>query len=345
MRGAFGNGSGQLGIIEGFMNSLGNTFFGWGSRLAFFYICATVVMVYAIWLYRGKPVSFTRFLLPREVFLHRSNIIDIQVFLINAFLGSIGIFGAVLFTPVVTNFVLDNLVVLQSSAFQPLDVSWGRSAVATLVMVLAMDFCKYWAHYIHHESKILWPFHALHHSAEVMTPLTANRNHPVFVLVRNVIYSLVLGAVQALALFLLIGKIDLLTIGGANAGYFLFNMLGANLRHSHVWLSYGRVMEHIFISPAQHHIHHSSAVKHFNKNYGEVFAIWDWMFGTLYVPKGEEKLEFGLADATGQRIEQPHNSLKDAFLKPFVESFEEATGIEMRRSEREDNDIGAVNGR
>ena len=201
--------------------------------------------------------------------------------------------------------------------------------MATLIMIVAMDFCKYWAHYIHHESRILWPFHALHHSAEVLTPLSANRNHPVFLLIRNLIYSFVLGGVQALAVFLLIGEIDLLTIGGANVGYFLFNILGANLRHSHVWLSYGPVLEHIFISPAQHQIHHSCDVKHHNKNYGEVFAIWDWMFGTLYVPNGEEKLTFGVADEHGQRLEQPHKTLRDALFKPFVESLEEATGIEM----------------
>lgn len=315
------------------LDVLQGTFWGWESRLAVFYLCTTIVMVYAIWLFRGRPEdSFVRFLFPREVYFHKSNIVDIQIFFINVLLGVIGVFGAVLFTPVVAKVMLVSLIELNGVPFQPLDITWGRSALATLIMILSMDFCKYWAHYIHHENKILWPFHALHHSAEVMTPLTANRNHPIFLLVRNVIYSLILGTVQALALFLLIGKIDLLTIGGANAGYFLFNLLGANLRHSHVWLSYGRVLEHIFISPAQHHVHHSSAPKHFNKNYGEVFAIWDWMFGTLYVPKGYEKLKFGVADGKGQLIEQPHATLKDALWKPFVESFEEATGIEMRKS-------------
>jgi len=306
-----------------------HVFWGWESRLAVSYLCATILMVYAIWVYRGRPSSFLRFMMPREVYFHRSNLIDIQIFVINLLLGVIGIFGAVLFTPVIATLVLVGLVSMQDAAFQPLDITWGRSALATLIMILAMDFCKYWAHYIHHENRFLWPFHALHHSAEVLTPLTANRNHPVFVLIRNMIYSLVLGTVQGLALFLLIGEIDLLTIGGANAGYFLFNLLGANLRHSHVWLSYGPVLEHIFISPAQHQIHHSNAKKHFNKNYGEVFAFWDWMFGTLYIPQGHEELEFGIADAHGTPIEQPHKTLRDALFKPFVESFEEATGIEM----------------
>ncbi|MCP4817831.1 MAG: sterol desaturase family protein [Shimia sp.] len=318
-----------MSFVNDVLASVTHLFWAWESRLAVFYLCTTVLMVFAIWVYRGRPSSFVRFLFPREVYTHKSNIIDIQIFVINVLLAVVGIFGAVLFTPVVTNVALGTMVDWSGTPFQPLDVTWGRSALATLIMILTMDFCKYWAHYIHHENKLLWPFHALHHSAEVMTPLTAQRNHPVFILIRNIIYSFVLGGVQALALFLLIGKIDLLTIGGANAGYFLFNLLGANLRHSHVWLSYGPVLEHIFISPAQHHVHHSSAPKHFNKNYGEVFAIWDWMFGTLYVPKGYEKLTFGVADGNGELIEQPHATLKDALIKPFIESLEEATGVEM----------------
>ena len=46
------------------------------------------------------------------------------------------------------------------------------------------------------------------------------------------------------------------------------------------------------------------------------------MFGTLYVPKTYEDITFGLADANGQLIEQPHPTLRAAMLHPFVESWE-----------------------
>ena len=53
----------------------------------------------------------------------------------------------------------------------------------------------------------------------------------------------------------------------------------------------------IFISPAHHEVHHSGDPKHFNKNFGSCLALWDWMFGTLYVPaKEREKLTFGFPD-------------------------------------------------
>ena len=76
---------------------------------------------------------------------------------------------------------------------------------------------------------------------------------------------------------------------------FLFNLAGGNLRHSHVWLSYGSKLEHLFISPAQHQVHHSADEIHFNKNYGTWLAIWDWAAGSLYVTAQKETLRFGLS--------------------------------------------------
>lgn len=292
-----------------------------GSRLAVFYLCLTILIVAVLWIVRGRQGSFISYLLPKDVYLHKSNIVDIKIFLFNSFLAGMGLFAVVTMTPLMTLAVLNALLTLTGGSTAPVDMTTAKLAFATLIMVLSLDFCKYWAHRLHHETSILWPFHALHHSAEIMTPLTANRNHPMFLVLRALLNTVVVGSVQALMLFLLMGKIEILTIGTVNAGYFIFNALGANLRHSHVWLSYGPVLEYIFISPAQHHIHHSIEKKHFNKNYGEVFAIWDLMFGTLYVLRSYEKLTFGLANAKGEPIEQPYPNLRSALLHPFADSW------------------------
>ncbi|KEJ90765.1 sterol desaturase family protein [Sulfitobacter donghicola] len=297
------------------------TFTDLESRLAVFYLCITILIVAILWVVRGRPTSFVSYLLPKEVYLHKSNIVDIKIFLFNSILSAGGLFAAVTMTPVMTVTVLNALGSLTGASPAPVDLTLGKMALATLIMILTLDFCKYWAHRLHHETMILWPFHALHHSAEIMTPLTANRNHPVFLILRALIYTVIVGSVQALMLFLLMGKIEILAIGSVNAGYFMFNALGSNLRHSHVWLSYGPVMEHIFISPAQHHVHHSIDPKHYNKNYGEVFAIWDLMFGSLYVLRSHEKIEYGLADKHGERIEQPYPNLRTALLDPFADSW------------------------
>ncbi|MFZ1773759.1 MAG: sterol desaturase family protein, partial [Rhizobiaceae bacterium] len=114
--------------------------------------------------------------------------------------------------------------------------------------------------------------------------------------------------------------ISVADIGGANLMVVFFNVIGNNLRHSHVWISYGPVIEHVFSSPAQHQIHHSRAQEHHNKNYGEIFSLWDWMFGTLYIPQGREEIAFGLGDADGRPIAQPHDNLRNALVLPLKES-------------------------
>ena len=308
-----------------FLEDLGVVMLGhalsWDSRIMVVYALSTLAIVFGLWLYRGRPETFLRWTFPKKVYRHKSNLVDIQMFIFNSVLGVLGVFAIIGFTTAMTVGTMEALSRWFTQPELPEISDTWRVVLATFLMVLTFDFCKYWAHYLHHENRFLWPFHALHHSAEVLTPLTAYRNHPVFLLVRSVITSIIMGTVTGIMLFFLMGEISIVTIGSANAGYVIFNVIGSNLRHSHIWLSYGRVLEHIFISPAQHQIHHSSAVKHHNKNYGEVFAFWDWMFGTLYIPKEHEILEFGLADSQGNPIEQPHPTLVSALFHPFIENW------------------------
>ena len=89
-------------------------------------------------------------------------------------------------------------------------------------------------------------------------------------------------------------QISKLMFLGVNLFSFIFLFLGANLRHSHVRLSYPTWLEKIFISPFQHQIHHSDHPAHFNKNLGSKLAIWDWLFGTLLRSKEVGKIKFGI---------------------------------------------------
>ena len=285
------------------------------------YLGATVLIVYCIWLWRGKPGGFLRFMVPKELYLHPSTRTDIKLALFNTAFAATGFFAVIAFTPYVTFAVTQHLGALADRG-APEPTLW-RNIVAGAVLFLAQDFCRYWNHYLHHETRVLWPFHAVHHSAEVMTPITFLRAHPMYSVLQALVIAAIVGLVQGVILYALLGQIG---IGVIYAGTLAFNayvLAGAHLRHSHIWVSYGRVMEHILISPAQHQVHHSSDPKHHDRNYGEVFAIWDWMFGTLYVPDGPEALSYGLADRNGVPIPQKHGTLKDALLFPFREAWEE----------------------
>lgn len=72
-----------------------------------------------------------------------------------------------------------------------------------------------------------------------------------------------------------------------------------NLRHTPVWLTYGPSLGKWLISPAHHQLHHSSEARHLGCNRGFDLAVWDRLYGTLYVPAGpEEAFPIGLDDGT-----------------------------------------------
>lgn len=301
--------------------------FGPGSRFFLPYLVIAIVLAAIAYRINRRRLSrparkgFFAYLFDPAVYFHPSSLVDLKVVIANR-----------LFTPLMalagggaaaaSAYFVASLL-LPEEAINPdriADIGWASLAAVTLAVTLASDFTTYWVHRLHHENAVFWPFHKLHHSAETLTPLTFARKHPVYDLIRAISNAFVVGPVQGVV-FALFGVVSVPVILGVNALYALFHWTGSNLRHTHVWLSYGPILSRIFISPAQHQIHHSLAPRHHNTNYGEVFAFWDWMFGTLYVPKEYEALEFGVADAAGNREAQPHGSLKAAYLVPFKESF------------------------
>ena len=127
--------------------------------------------------------------------------------------------------------------------------AWVVMAAFTTCHFVLDDFSKYGLHRLLHRWPVLWAFHKVHHSAETMTPMTVYRTHPV----EGVLFALRSTVVQAVGIstfvFFFGDRVDLLTVLGANVFLFAFNVTGANLRHSHVPISYGRFLEHILISP------------------------------------------------------------------------------------------------
>ncbi|MCI2398710.1 sterol desaturase family protein [Aliiroseovarius subalbicans] len=288
---------------------------GGSGRLSPMFIASMLLICVALYYSRKPGQGFWAWVFPRDVYRTTSFWVDAKLWLLGTVLAGVGVFSIVGFGPAIAQAIQTSL--MGANAPQS---TWPPFVVGFILMAAA-DFSSYWVHRISHEWPRLWPFHAVHHSAEVLNPITVNRKHPVYSLFSSLCGGVVIGTTQGLLLGLLIGEIEIATIMGANLFYYAFHLAGANLRHTHIWLSFGRMAEHLVISPAQHQVHHSLDPRHFNKNYGEVLAIWDWMFGSLYVPQGYEELKFGLADGRGRPVKQPHPTLRAALWEPFVTAF------------------------
>lgn len=302
--------------------TLSNVFFGPAVRLYPIYLVVFVIIGLAIFFVRKpKGISFFGWFFPPNIYLHPSHMLDIKLFILNRILTGAGLFGKVTITVSIITIVGQTLRGI-FGAHDQVPVSTTADLVfITLLLALTADFTTYWVHRVFHTSQFLWPFHSVHHSAEVMTPLTTYRKHPLYDLCSALCHSIMSGLLQGILLFAVYDELSVITIGAINSAYFLFNILGSNFRHTHISLSYGNILEHILISPTQHQIHHSLKPEHHNKNYGEIFALWDTFFGTLCLSKPGEKLSFGLANQNGVRIPQPHQNFEAALREPILTSF------------------------
>ena len=148
---------------------------------------------------------------------------------------------------------------------------------AICVFVIA-DFVYYWQHRsIDH--RYLRNVHAIHHSAKNMDWLSAARRHPIDTVLRKLvpaIPSLILGF-SPLAI-------------AAYAPVFIFF---GYLTHANLKWDFG-LFRYVLASPAFHQWHHALEFSRTGKNYSGVLPIWDILFKTFYMPKGEYPHTFGV---------------------------------------------------
>ncbi|HVY14992.1 MAG TPA: sterol desaturase family protein [Rhodopila sp.] len=184
---------------------------------------------------------------------------------------------------------------LGAPAHPPSPAGPGLLIAFTVTMLLAYDLSYYLYHRMQHEIPILWELHKVHHSAEVMVGVTKDRVHPLDELMNRWWDGLIPGLCYGVWMFFAMDPVEV-TIFGLNV-YMLRNVILMMdfVRHTHLKLSFGPVLDRILLSPHYHQLHHSVAEKHWDKNYGLALSIWDRMFGTLVVPEADEDFVFGLA--------------------------------------------------
>jgi sterol desaturase/sphingolipid hydroxylase (fatty acid hydroxylase superfamily) len=294
-----------------FWNTVGHL----GPRLSPLNLASMLALCLLLWLVWRPAKGFLAWVFPARVYRNPSFWLDVKLFLFN---WTIGLFLTLNYVVVATGTAWVLGLALGIAPPLPEDRSPILSA---LVVFLAADLTMYWYHRLHHDRPTLWAIHALHHSAEEMSPVTAFRHHPVYSILGGLVFAAFVGLVQGLAMVLVLGSVDVATLAGTNLFSAILNLGTANLRHSHIALRYPAWLEHVLISPAQHQVHHSVEPRHYNRNYGEVLALWDWMFGTLYITRPGEAIRFGLGDAEGTALPQRHPTFRSALAEPVVRAW------------------------
>ncbi len=194
---------------------------------------------------------------------------------------------------------------------------WLAVTLVTLGVYLAYETAYWVDHYLSHHVPLLWHFHRVHHTAETLSPLTNFRVHPVDSLVFYNFIGLFTGIVGGATSYWLKGT-DQFTLAGGNALIVVALYLLTHLQHSHIWIALPGRLGRLVMSPAHHQLHHSDDPRHFNRNFGNTLALFDWIAGTLHVPtRARQRLSFG----SGPYRADPHG-VTGGLIQPFVEAAE-----------------------
>ena len=185
--------------------------------------------------------------------------------------------------------------------------------LALPIYILLDDVLQYGYHRSAHEYNFLWKLHRTHHQAEEMGFFISYRNAALYYLMMPNIWwigiAVFLGVGKAVALSLVVKQ---LVIIGSHS----------TLKWDKPFYQYAilkpviAVIQRIIITPAFHHAHHGKSkqdgVSNPNGNFGNMFSIWDQLFGSaIFTQTYPEK--YGL-------LVDPKEHWTAAYFYPFVKS-------------------------
>jgi sterol desaturase/sphingolipid hydroxylase (fatty acid hydroxylase superfamily) len=299
-------------------------------RLFWGYWCCAIAVAAIFWLkdhYFKQSTKDTKAIdklnlvsyLGLKHFISRSAIADYQLIVINKAIFLL-LSPYLLTKLVIATAIFEYLHTLTTplSFYTAATPTWMVVVIFTIWLFLLDDFARFYFHKIMHDIPWLWQFHKVHHSATSLTPLSVLRTHPIEGLIFTLRSAFVQGISISVFIFCFGSRVDLYTLLNLNIFVFVFNVAGSNLRHSHIAISYWSSLEKLIISPAQHHIHHSTNPVHFNKNYGAILAIWDNLANTLCLSKKGQLLHYGLSK---NQCKSEHQLLK-LYLSPFIHIYQ-----------------------
>ncbi|MCS7012153.1 MAG: sterol desaturase family protein [Chloroherpetonaceae bacterium] len=150
----------------------------------------------------------------------------------------------------------------------------------TLIFLITHDFYIYWFHRWQHHNKVLWRLHEAHHSVRQVDWIAGMRSHSLEILINQTI--------EFAPIVLLGAPPEMILIKGAIDG------IWGMWIHSNIDVKSG-VLQLIINGPEMHRWHHSCDIKEGGINFSTKLAIWDWLFGTAYLPK-EKPSGYGITD-------------------------------------------------
>lgn len=201
----------------------------------------------------------------------------------NFFLFSLIAYNAV--SEVAVNFFNDMLAQIGVTNIVAINIASLPIWMQLLVLFIVSDFIQWNVHRWLHKYPWLWRFHKVHHSVKEMGFAAHLRYH----WMETIVYKSVL-------------YIPLAMIGFGITDFILVHIITiaiGHLNHSNVPFDYGKVLKFVFNNPKMHIWHHAKHLPEKHQkgmNFGISLSLWDYLFGTAYLPKSGKDIELGFED-------------------------------------------------
>ena len=177
--------------------------------------------------------------------------------------------------------------------------------VAELILaILVLDLiAQYGVQYLLHQVPGTWRLHLVHHSDKYVDTTSGTRHHPLDFLIRE-IFAL----------------IAVLIMGMPISFYFFYRILTVFFTywtHANLRLPIGvdKALSWVIVTPNMHKFHHHYQLPWTDSNYGNMFSIWDRLFGT-FVYGDTDQIQYGV-DIADHR---PDQDLQVQLKLPFDRS-------------------------
>lgn len=220
--------------------------------------------------------------------------------------ASVNIFFTI--TSIVINFVM--AFILLKSADWAIDnnfglLQWLPEMPLWLYMILGLLLLDlvgaYFVHWTEHRVTWMWKFHLVHHSDTNVDTTSANRHHPgesVFRFIFTTMGVVLIGTPMWLVFM-----------------YQSISVLLSQFNHANIVIpkALDNALSWFIVSPDMHKVHHHYVLPYTDSNFGNIFSVWDRLFGT-FMTMPREEMVYGID--THMAAEE-NNNIKNLLKIPF----------------------------
>ena len=181
-------------------------------------------------------------------------------------------------------------------------VNWPIWLELLLCVLIFELVAQYFVHFLLHRIKWMWKLHMIHHSDTHLDATSGTRHHPGDFFLREtfaLIAVVVTGAPAAFYFFYRICTV------------FFTYFTHANIRMPE---TLDRTLSVVFITPNMHKFHHHFERPWTDSNYGNIFSVWDRLFGT-FVYDDPTKIRYGLDVLDDQKAQDVKYQMQLPFDK------------------------------